>query len=111
MSHDDRRADADFRKLIPQADDQPVFREPWEARAFALTVQLHQTGCFGWTDWAAALSEAIKTDPQRDYFLSWLAALESLTAHQGVTSDALSAREQAWHDAAARTPHGEPIEL
>ena len=111
MSHDDRRADADFRKLIPQTDDEPVFPEPWQARAFALTVQLHQKGCFSWTDWATALSKALEADPQRDYFLSWLAALECLMADQGITSDALSAREHAWHDAAARTPHGEPIEL
>src|SRR5439155_20316164 len=51
--------------------DGPVFREPWEAQAFAMTVALYRRGLFAWTEWAAALAEEIKRaqaqgDPDRD---------------------------------------------
>ena len=32
---------------IPRDDDgEPVFREPWEAQAFAMTLALHERGLF-----------------------------------------------------------------
>ena len=41
---------------IPRGDDgEPVFREPWEAQAFAMTLALYERGLFTWTEWAAAL--------------------------------------------------------
>ena len=39
---------------IPREADEPVFREPWEARAFALAVALHATGVVA--VWTAATS-------------------------------------------------------
>src|ERR1700724_2337925 len=45
--------------LAPANDDTRVFQEPWEARAFAITVALHKAGVFTWKDWAAALSQEI----------------------------------------------------
>ena len=30
--------------------EEPVFKEPWEATAFALTIQLHQQGHFTWQE-------------------------------------------------------------
>ena len=33
---------------LPRDDDGPVFREPWEAQAFAMTLELHQAGQFTW---------------------------------------------------------------
>nr|MBX2838405.1 nitrile hydratase subunit beta [Gammaproteobacteria bacterium] len=48
----------------------------------------------------------------RDYYQHWLHALESLVAKKQLTSSkALLDRKAEWHEAAARTPHGEPIEL
>jgi hypothetical protein len=47
-------------EVLPEsAGDEPVFREPWEAQAFAMTVLLHQQGLFTWTEWAQALSAQI----------------------------------------------------
>ena len=43
----------------PMCSDEPVFREPWEAHAFAMAVTLHQRGLFTWTEWAAALAAQI----------------------------------------------------
>jgi nitrile hydratase accessory protein len=104
---------------IPRDEGGPVFREPWEAQAFALAVALNARGLFTWTEWAAALGEEIKRaqaagDPDlgNTYYRHWLAALERLVAHKGLTSAAMLARtREAWDRAADRTPHGSPIEL
>jgi len=104
---------------LPLDTDGPVFREPWEAQAFAMTVALHRRGLFTWPEWAAALGAEIKHaqeagDPDRGdtYYRHWLAALERLVAEKGIADAASLARyRDAWDHAADRTPHGQPIEL
>ncbi|WP_051242651.1 nitrile hydratase accessory protein [Stappia stellulata] len=104
---------------MPRAQDEPVFRAPWEARAFALAVSLHAQGLFTWSEWAETLSATIRAaqaagDPDcgDSYYRHWLAALERLVTERNVTTHArLAARRDAWERAAAATPHGEPIEL
>ena len=92
------------------AGAEPVFAEPWQAQAFAMAVALNEQGAFPWSDWAATLGAALRDEP--DYWRAWLAALEAMLARTGIaTADAVGAREARWHAAAARTPHGEPIEL
>jgi nitrile hydratase accessory protein len=97
----------------------PVFTEPWQAQAFAMTLQLHERGLFSWPEWAAVLTRQIDAaqaagDPDRGdtYWQHWLAALESLVAAQGAGApDELQRSAQAWARAAERTPHGRPIVL
>jgi nitrile hydratase accessory protein len=97
----------------------PVFREPWEAQAFALAVSLHDRGAFTWTEWAAALGEEIKKaqaagdpDTGETYYRHWLVTLERLVAAKGLADENTLARtREAWERACARTPHGAPIEL
>jgi nitrile hydratase accessory protein len=104
---------------IPCDDDGPVFREPWEAQAFAMALALHARGLFTWTEWAEALAGEIKRaqasgDPDAGdtYYRHWLATLEKLVAVKGVaTRDTLHRYRDAWDRAADRTPHGSPIEL
>jgi nitrile hydratase accessory protein len=104
---------------IPRDDEGPVFREPWEAQAFAMALALHQRGLFKWPEWAATLAQEIKRaqaagdpDTGETYYRHWLNALERLVAEKGVTDMATLARYQhAWDHAADRTPHGQPIEL
>jgi nitrile hydratase accessory protein len=104
---------------IPHDADGPVFREPWEAQAFAMTLALHQRGLFTWPEWAAALAAEIKRaqaagdpDTGETYYRHWLAALERLVAERGLTdTGALARYRDAWDRAADRTPHGTPIEL
>jgi len=104
---------------IPRDDDGPVFREPWEAQAFAMALSLHERGLFTWTEWAAALADQIKRaqaegdpDTGETYYRHWLATLERLVAAKGVaTSEALARYRDAWDHAADRTLHGKPIEL
>jgi len=96
-----------------------VFREPWEAQAFAMTLALHERGLFTWGEWAAALAAEIKRaqgagdpDTGETYYSHWLAALEKLVAEKGVTTtDTLHRYRDAWDHACDRTPHGQPIEL
>ena len=104
---------------IPCDTEGPVFREPWEAQAFAMTLALHQRGLFTWPQWAATLAEEIKRaqaagdpDTGETYYRHWLAALERLVAEKGVaTPETLARYHDAWDRAADRTPHGQPIEL
>jgi nitrile hydratase accessory protein len=104
---------------IPRDADGPVFREPWEAEAFAMTLALHERGLFTWVEWAAALAAEIKRaqaggdpDTGETYYLHWLAALEKIVAEKGVTDEAMLRRyRDAWDRACDRTPHGHPIEL
>jgi len=104
---------------LPRDDDGPVFREPWEAQAFAMALTLHERGLFTWNEWAAALADEIKRaqaagDPDKGdtYYRHWLAALEKLVAAKGVaTLDTQHRYRDAWDHAADRTPHGMPIEL
>ena len=104
---------------IPTDDRGPVFREPWEAQAFAMAVTLHERGIFTWTEWATTLGEEIKRaqragdpDTGATYYHHWLATLERIVAEKGVSDQATLARyHDAWDRAAARTPHGTPIEL
>ena len=103
----------------PRDDDGPVFREPWEAQAFAMTISLHERGLFSWSEWAQALSQQIALaqahgDPDLGdtYYHHWLAALESLVTTKQLSSVAeLTRYQHAWDHAADRTPLGRPIEL
>jgi len=101
---------------IPRDADGPVFAEPWQAQAFALTVQLHEAGAFSWTEWAQALSEQLSAagpgDDGSRYYEHWLASLERLVAARRLADPAaLLERKRAWADAYRRTPHGRPVAL
>jgi len=103
----------------PRDGDGPVFREPWEAQAFAMAIALHRQGLFSWREWAGALSHEIAEaqragDPDLGdtYYRHWLRALERLVARKGAsTPEELEHYRQAWDRAAERTPHGQPIVL
>jgi len=105
--------------FLHSKDNAPVFREPWEAQAFALALRLHEQGHFSWTEWADALSREIaaagsrgEDDSGENYYQHWLLALESLITESGLASTAdLDLRQQAWRRAHENTPHGEPVAL
>ena len=104
---------------FPSDSGNVVFREPWEAQAFAIAVALHERGLFSWPEWAAALAAEIQAaqdrgdpDTGETYYHHWLAALERLLVSKQATNAATLAQyRQAWKRAAGRTPHGTPIEL
>lgn len=121
MPADPQAADEATRALpgIPRDADGPVFREPWEAQAFAMAVALHTRGLFTWNEWAATLADEIKRaqakgdpDSGETYYLHWLATLERLISEKGVASSEIQHRyRDAWDHAADRTRHGSPIVL
>lgn len=116
MKHDDI-----VRELpeLPRDADGAVFKAPWEAQAFAMTLALHERGEFTWKEWAQTLAAVIaevrqrgEADTGEDYYRHWLTALERITARKGlVTQQLLAQRRHEWEEAAERTPHGQPIEL
>ena len=96
--------------------DAPVFAEPWQAEAFAMTVALHERGLFSWGEWAAMLAAEVKkpgwAEDGSDYYHCWLRALENLLAAKGAAAASeVDAMAAAWQRAAHATPHGKPILL
>jgi len=92
---------------LPVDEDGPVFKEPWEARAFALAVRLQEQGLFTWNEWAEQLNRSIlaaqaQGDPDHGdtYYRHWLACLETLATAKGLaTQETLAAQKQAAHEA------------
>jgi nitrile hydratase accessory protein len=103
----------------PKDREVPVFKEPWEAQAFALAVRLSEAGFFTWPEWAAALSEEINNARQRGdpdlgdtYYQHWLNALERMCAQKGLAPlDELRRRKEEWRKAYLHTPHGKSVAL
>ena len=95
---------------LPVDQDGPVFREPWEARAFALAVSLQEQGVFSRSEWAEHLGQAIKNaqaagdqDLGDTYYEHWLACLESLlTTKRVTTAEILASKKHAAHEAHQR---------
>jgi len=104
---------------LPRDEEGPVFKAPWEAQAFAMTLSLHTRGVFTWREWADALAAELaaaaargEPDDGSHYYEYWLAALEKLVARKKlIPGDELERRVDEWDAAARATPHGKPIEL
>lgn len=82
-------------KALPSClDSDQVFQEPWEAKAFAIIVNMAQDGHFTWAEWveifskevaAATAAEAAGETP-KSYYEQWLDAAEKLMTSKGVVS-------------------------
>jgi nitrile hydratase accessory protein len=103
----------------PDAAEDPVFAEPWQAQAFAMTMQLSKRGAFTWGDWVEVFSTEIRTHPAQPgedstdaYYRQWLAALETIRAARGLsTTEEISRMQDLWRQAYVNTPHGLPVVL
>jgi len=70
------------------------FAEPWEAKAFAIVVQLCAAGHFTWAEWVACFSKEVAAaaaaqaagEAAPGYYEQWLAAAEKLLVAKGMTS-------------------------
>jgi len=115
------RPEADLGALpaLPRDEGGPVFKAPWEAQAFAMTLSLHARGVYTWREWADALAAELaaaaargEPDDGSHYYEHWLAALEKLAAAKKLVAEQeLERRVDEWDAAARATPHGKPIEL
>ncbi len=73
----------------PQECGEPVFDAPWQARTFAMAVNLHATGLFTWQEWSDRLARRIAVRERRrpiagsdDYYRVWQDTLEALVAER-----------------------------
>ena len=82
-------------KSLPiDVDTDRSFAQPWEAKAFAIIVELARAGHFAWSDWvevfsrevAAATAIEASGGTPKTYYEQWLDAAETLLVDQGVTS-------------------------
>lgn len=77
---------------IPRDEQGPVFVEPWEARAFAMVVDLNAQGRFAWKDFQSLLVEEIGDSERggldRPYYVNWLIAAERLFERLGMADRA-----------------------
>jgi nitrile hydratase accessory protein len=75
-------------------DDDVSFAEPWEAKAFAIILQMSAGGHFTWAEWvdcfsrevAAATEAAAAGKSAPTYYEQWLAAAEKILILKGLTS-------------------------
>ena len=51
--------------VLPRDKEGPVFKEPWEAQAFALAMYLLKVGYFTWPEWAESLNQEIRAAQER----------------------------------------------
>ncbi|KAB1190445.1 nitrile hydratase accessory protein [Haloferax sp. MBLA0076] len=79
---------------IPRRGDEPVFEEPWQARAFGLVLSLCDDGVISWDAFQRQLVEEIGTAPSDSngegpnhvYYEHWLRAFEKLLVDTDVLS-------------------------
>lgn len=76
---------------LPRKSGELVFHDEWERRAFAMAVALAESGQYDWREFQqqliASIDEAEQGNPQnptRDYYESWLLALETLLSERGI---------------------------
>ena len=84
------------RELPAAADPDRYFSAPWEARAFAIVVELAQAEQFTWAEWVECFSKevaaasAVEASGGRapSYYEQWLNAAETMLVGKGLTSQA-----------------------
>ena len=69
---------------LPRYNGELAFDAPWQGRAFALAVAAVESLGLDWDEFRRHLVAALEAEPDRPYYESWLAALESLVAGLGL---------------------------
>ncbi|MFM7265341.1 MAG: nitrile hydratase accessory protein, partial [Cyanobium sp.] len=126
-SHPDVSSGADLETLqqveplspLPHKRGEPVFRDSWEAEAYAIGNLLVRDGRLSRAEWMELMASAIRTaqaagDPDcgDTYYQHWCAALEAFCLQNGwVSADDYAQLLALWARAIANTPHGVPLAL
>jgi nitrile hydratase accessory protein len=71
---------------LPRDNGELVFEAPWQARALAMAVALADKLELPWDAFRHRLMAEIANDPQRPYYESWCAALESMVIDLELTT-------------------------
>lgn len=104
---------------LPQKRGEPVFRDSWEAEAYAMGNLLVKEGHIVPAQWMERMAAAIASaqaggDPDcgDTYYHHWCAALESLCFDRDwISPDLYQQQLDLWGHAIANTPHGVPLAL
>lgn len=104
---------------LPHKRGEPVFRDSWEAEAYAIGNLLVKDGRLSRAAWmeltAAAIGSAQAAgDPDSGdtYYQHWCAALEAYCQQKGwVSPEEYQQLLALWAQAIANTPHGVPLAL
>ncbi|MFG1934041.1 nitrile hydratase accessory protein [Mycobacterium sp. NPDC048908] len=84
---------------LPRDNGELVFEAPWQARALAIAVALVEKLGLPWDAFRQNLMAEIARDPDRPYYESWCAALESMVVELDLTTsvalDAAAPTERA----------------
>ena len=73
---------------LPRDNDELAFDAPWQARALAIAVAVVEKLDLPWDTFRRRLMTEIARDPQRPYYDSWTAALESMIVELDLTTPA-----------------------
>ena len=98
-------------------DGQPIFKDSWEAEAFAIGNLLIKQGFLSCSEWVEIFSQEIKKaqaqgDRGDTYYSHWLNALERLCMERGLTDwETYQKQLELWHQAVLNTPHGVPLAI
>jgi nitrile hydratase accessory protein len=82
----------------PRSNGELVFAAPWEGRAFAMALTLHDRGLFEWEAFQRQLIKAVAraeaAGGEFSYYRCWLEALEGLLDSEGLV-DVAAVEERA----------------
>jgi nitrile hydratase accessory protein len=73
---------------LPRDNGELVFEAPWQARALAIAVSLVERLGLPWNVFRRRLMDEIARDPDRPYYESWGAALESMVVELDLATPA-----------------------
>ncbi len=76
----------DGASALPRDNGELTFSAPWEGRALALAVAIVEQLDLPWDEFRQRLIDAVAEAPDRPYYESWAAALESLVVGIGITT-------------------------
>jgi nitrile hydratase accessory protein len=84
---------------LPRANGELVFEEPWEGRAFGVTVAMHQGDLYNWDEFRdrliAAIADVERTGSDSSYYRKWLESTEALVVEKGlITKEELEIRAE-----------------
>jgi nitrile hydratase accessory protein len=71
---------------LPRDNGELVFAAPWEGRAVALAVASVERLGLPWDEFRRRLIDAIGEMPDRPYYESWVAALETMLVEHGLAT-------------------------
>jgi nitrile hydratase accessory protein len=104
-------ADLQGQLAIPRKNGEPIFADPWEARAFGMAVVLNEKQVYPWQQFSQGLAAEIAHAEQHgidsSYYERWYAALEKLVITAGLITQEEIETRTAEYTSGVRDDHDE----